>query len=218
MPAASFSVFLLRHTRVADSSLCYGHHDVALAATAAADMATVAARLPALLGRPVAAPAPAVLLASAAPAGTRYPFQIINSPATRCRQLAEVLARELPAAETIRPDERLREMNFGAWEGRPWAGIAPAELNPWMADYVKLAPPGGETFQQLQDRAAALLAELTAADTPTLLVTHAGLIRALLCHCLEMPLRHAFRLSVDFGSVTELRWQGSNWQVLGVNR
>ena len=202
-------VYLIRHTAVAAAGLCYGHYDVALADTAAAEIAAVAGRRP--LFSPLAAPRPSALV-SPAELPAAPPPRVISSPASRCQQLARALAPEVGL------DERLREMHFGSWEGRPWASIAAEELNPWMADYVALAPPGGETFQQVQDRAAALLAELTAASQPTVLVTHAGLIRAVLCHCLEMPLRHAFRFGIDFGSVSELRWQGAHWQVLGVNR
>jgi hypothetical protein len=36
----------------------------------------------------------------------------------------------------LKPDARLREMYFGAWELRPWAGIARAEFDTWLADFV----------------------------------------------------------------------------------
>ena len=193
MLAAPSSVYLLRHTRVADSSLCYGHHDVALADTFPADAAAVVAKMLGALGSQEH-------LISA---------RLISSPAARCRQLAQALG---PARE-VALDERLREINFGTWENRPWASIAADELTPWRANYVTQAPPGGETLQQVQDRAA----ELTETARPTVLVSHGALIRTLLCHCLEMPLRHAFRLHIDFGSVTVLRWQGAHWQVQGVN-
>ncbi|MFD1873759.1 histidine phosphatase family protein [Hymenobacter bucti] len=61
-----------------------------------------------------------------------------------------------------------------------------------------------------------------AAQQPTLVFTHGGTIRALVCHCLEMPLRNALQLQMDYASVTKLRFkharrelakpsQGSSW-------
>ncbi len=191
---SSFPVYLLRHTQVDAPGICYGHHDVPLAATFAADAATVRANLLPLL-----------------PADGLVPL-LFSSPATRCRLLAEALQIG-PAT----PDERLREMHFGTWENRPWNDLPPAEINPWMADYENSAPPGGETFGQLHDRAADFLASLEVLTAPAVVVTHGGTVRALLCHCLGIPLRNAFQVNIDFGSLTTLRRQHGRWDVLGVN-
>ena len=192
MPA--HAIHLIRHTQVAETGLCYGHHDVALAATFAAEAAAVGQRLAAVL--PPTGPPPL----------------LFSSPASRCRLLAESLNLGPPTL-----DERLREMHFGTWENRPWAALPPAELDPWMADYATQAPPGGETFGQVRDRAAVFLAALEDLTAPAVVVTHGGTVRALLCHCLGIPLQNAFRAHVDFGSRTTLRRQHGSWNVLGVN-
>ncbi len=188
-------IHLIRHTAVAAPGICYGYHDVPLADTFAAEAAQLRARLP------------------PAPAGG---YRAFSSPAARCR----ALAAEFVADITL--DERLREMHFGAWENRLWTDLPPAETTPWMADYINLAPPEGETFGALQQRAAAALAELAAnADAagqgPVLVFTHGGTIRALLCHCLEIPLRNAFQLRIDFASITKIQQQHGKWNVLGMN-
>lgn len=184
-------IYLLRHTAVAATGLCYGHHDVALADTFTAEAAAVRAKLPATgVG------------------------SIWSSPATRCQALAQQLD---PAPAS---DDRLRELHFGTWENQPWAALPPAELNPWMADYVHTAPPGGETYGQLQERAVAFLDELAARPglATALVITHGGVVRALLAHVLGLPLANAFQLNIDFGSVTQLSWDAGRWQVRGVNR
>jgi len=185
-------LYLIRHTAVRAAGICYGHHDVPLADTFAAEAAQLRAKLP---------------------PGLTAGYRTFSSPAARCQTLAAEFASD------IIPDERLREMNFGAWENRAWSDLPPIETAPWMADYVTLAPPGGETFGNVQQRAAAFLAELTAAPTaePALVFTHGGTIRALVCHCLEIPLRNAFQLQVDFASVTKLRYQYGKWNLLTLN-
>jgi len=188
-------IHLIRHTAVVAPGICYGHHDVPLAATFAAEAALLKTKL---------LPGPA--------AG----FQAFSSPAARCLALAAEFAT------AITPDERLREMNFGAWENRLWAELPRLETEPWMADYVTLAPPQGETFGAVQDRASAFLAELTATsaaiEEPVLVFSHGGTIRALVCHCLEIPLRNAFQLRIDYASITTLAHEHGRWNLLGLNR
>ena len=69
-------------------------------------------------------------------------------------------------------------MNFGSWEGRPWADIAPAELHAWTDDFSGYAAGGsGESVTTFMARVAeALDARDRAKDT--LWITHAGVIRA----------------------------------------
>ena len=189
-------IYLIRHTAVQAVGVCYGHYDVPLADTFAEEAAQLRAKLP-----------------PASAAG----YRAFSSPARRCLALAETLTT------AITLDERLREMHFGSWENRLWNDLPAEETTPWMADYVTLAPPQGETFGAVQQRAAAFLAELVAGEPvgghtgPTLVFTHGGTIRALVCHCLHIPLKNAFQLSIDYASVTKLAWQHGRWQLLGLN-
>jgi alpha-ribazole phosphatase len=183
-------IYLIRHTAVQAPGICYGHYDVPLADTFATEAALLAPKLP------------------------PRPYRVFSSPAQRCRALAETVTPEITL------DERLRELHFGTWENRPWHDLPAAETTPWMADYVTLAPPAGETFGAVQERAAAFLTELLAAAVPepALVFTHGGTIRALVCYCLEIPLRNAFQLQIDYASVTKLRFQHDRWQLLEFNK
>lgn len=188
-------IHLIRHTAVAAPGICYGYCDVPLADTFAAEAAVLKTKL---------LPVPA--------AG----FRVFSSPAARCMALAAEFATD------ITTDERLREMNFGTWENRLWTELPLTETEPWMADYVTLAPPQGETFGAVQERATAFLTELTTiapeAEAPLLVFSHGGTIRALVSSCLELPLHNAFRLRIDYASITTLEYQHGRWNVLGLNR
>src|SRR5262249_35283147 len=81
------------------------------------------------------------------------PDRVISSDLKRCRSLAEEIAARL----CIRPvfDPVWREIDFGFWEDRTWEGIRREEtkaFSEWVADFVTTAPPGGESFLQLQKR------------------------------------------------------------------
>jgi alpha-ribazole phosphatase len=70
----------------------------------------------------------------------------------------------------VAADPRLMELDFGAWEGQRWDALTPAERDPWAVDPWRRAPPGGEAF--------GALAALADAPPGAVMVTHAGVIRA----------------------------------------
>jgi len=122
-----------------------------------------------------------------------------SSPLRRCRELAELLH---PAP---RFDQRLAEMDFGLWEGRPWDSIPRTELDAWAADIAGYTPPGGESPRDVQRRVLDFINEL--AVPQAVLVTHAGVIRLLLAahhdlpveRWLEQSVAYAARLVLDLG-------------------
>lgn len=98
---------------------------------------------------------------------------IWTSPLSRCRDLARIIADRDRAHLTV--DDRLQEYDFGAWEGRLWSDIPRAESEPWTADILNAAPPGGERFSDLVERVREVLSVL---PRDAMVVTHAGPIRA----------------------------------------
>ncbi len=81
------------------------------------------------------------------------PDRIISSDLKRCRLLTEQIAARLCIAPVY--DPIWREIDFGSWENRTWDAIRDEEreaLAEWAADFVTIAPPGGESFLQLQKR------------------------------------------------------------------
>lgn len=126
------------------------------------------------------------------PAGTT----VFSSPLKRARHLAEALDPEALF------DERLREIDFGEWEGQPWNALDRHALDAWAADILHFIPPGGESVAGLQRRAIDFSATLH--RSPVALVTHAGVIRALLGHWRQLPVDQWTTLQIDFGSMLEI--------------
>ena len=104
--------------------------------------------------------------------------RIVTSPLQRCQRLAEHIGASLSLP--VRADARLREMDFGTWEGRAWSDIARAELDHWAADFLHARPHGGESVAMLTARTREALAEYAALQDHILIVTHAGVIKAAL--------------------------------------
>jgi alpha-ribazole phosphatase len=134
----------------------------------------------------------------------------------RCRMLADAIAAKLDIRPE--PDAIWREVNFGAWENRTWDEIRsqdPHALAAWMDDFAMVAPPGGESFQQLQSRVVSALRKIDPQPSDNLLVvTHGGVIRAAVCAFSDLPLRRAFEFEVPFGSTICLRCEDDHWSVV----
>lgn len=157
---------------------------------------------------PLADPTAADRLANAWPHNP--PARLIVSPLLRAVQTARALSIKWNLEVELEP--RLSEMDFGAWEGRPWDEIEhddAAALHAWMSDWTSMPAPGGESFADVQERVDDWLSEQgdgSATDSGSVVVVaHAGPIRAVLVHVLGLDEAHAFRLDVYHGALTTVR-------------
>ena len=175
------NLYLLRHTRVdTPVGMCYGQTDVPLAESYPEELAQLQAKLE----------------------GVSF-SHCFSSPLSRCRKLAGQL---FPGE--IRLDDRLRELNFGAWEGRLWSELEQtAEARKWFADYLNTPCPGGESYRYMLERIRSFLIDLSCLppDSKVLVVTHGGPVRALLVHWYSMDPKEAFRFRVDYGELILLK-------------
>lgn len=172
-------IYLIRHTQTdTDPGLCYGQSDIALADSFPDEMANLHDKLPEF----------------------DDDCTVFSSPLMRCLQLAETFS------DAVITDPRLQELDFGDWEGKRFDDIDPAVLQHWTANFVTAAPPNGENFEDLYQRAGSFWQDLLALEAEQVLVfTHAGVIRALLARALNLPLANSFQLRIDSGSVHKLR-------------
>ncbi len=179
------TLHLLRHAPAAGTAgRCIGHTDV-----------------------PLAQPDAFAAVAAAWPHGR--PDRLVASDLARAAASAAPLAAAWGLRAETEP--RLREMDFGRWDGRPWAEIErddPDALAAWMSDWTATPASGGESFADVQARVGDWLDSLPAGgktDGETVAVAHAGAIRAVLVRVLGLDPAHAFRLAVGHGALTTLR-------------
>ena len=101
-------------------------------------------------------------------------------------------------------DARLRELHIGAWEGLTWDEIKqrwPLEWQARLDDLVQVAPPGGESLQQMADRIRHVLAELLKKHQgeEVALVAHGGVNRVILLDAIGAPLTQMFHIEQSYG-------------------
>ena len=130
-------------------------------------------------------------------------MRIVSSPLRRCVETAALLG-----ALRVERDARLIEMSWGAWEGRLLSELR-AELGEAMRENEArgwdFRPAGGETPREVLARVRSWLAEVAADGTPTLAVTHRGVIRAVLAHATGWDLRGAPPIKLDWSAVQLFR-------------
>jgi len=188
-------IYLIRHTRPdLGPGICYGQLDVALAPDCEGDIAAVSARLGAAAGAPVVTPS-----------------------TQRCRRLADALAAV--RASRVVVEERLRELDFGEWEGLPWDEIPRVQTDVWTRDIWNQAAPGGESYAALHERVAAAWETLEARADPVLLVVApAGPLRTLLTVALDLPPDAFMRMHLDYGGIAKLCDSTGGWRLDFSNR
>ncbi len=110
----------------------------------------------------------------------------VSSPLVRARRTAEVVLAASRGAPSLEVDERLREMDFGPYEG-------------WSETQLEADPPavarrrdgaqlhGVEPEEDVAERARLFLASLDGATGTTLVVGHGRMLRVLIAATLGLP-------------------------------
>ena len=162
----------MRHTRpVLGRDVCYGSLDIAVADSFEVDAEAAMATLPAF-------------------------ERIVSSPLRRARLLAERIAERHGLDLAV--DPRVSEMDFAAWEGRPWSEIPREELDAWAADFLDATPHGGESVRIFMRRCREAVDDYSGHAGDTLVVCHAGVVRAVFARGSDAD---DFKTSIDYGEL-----------------
>ena len=130
---------------------------------------------------------------------------------TSPRQAAVQTAQALGLGATI--DPLLDDANFGLWSGQTIAEIAaaqPEQLGQWLVDPA-FNLHQGESRAALRVRAQGWLDGVTDGGQHVIAVTHAALIRALLCEVLQAPDAAFWKIDIAPLTLTDLRHDGRRW-------
>jgi alpha-ribazole phosphatase len=174
------NIYLIRHTKpLVEKGICYGQSDLDVVETFSDEAAVIRNVLP--------------------QEGIR---KVYSSPLIRCRKLAEHL---FPQPQPISFHDDLMELNCGEWEMQHWDKIPRETLLPWMEDFVQVRVPGGESYQDLHSRTVARYEAIATLDLPAAIVAHGGVIRSILCHVSNTPLKDSFqRFPLFYGCVAKV--------------
>jgi probable phosphoglycerate mutase len=136
--------------------------------------------------------------------------RLCSSPAIRAQATIAPLAGRLGLGVETLP--ALDEIDMGAWDGLAFDDIRTRFPEEYAARGERLGryrAPGGESFEDVADRAMAALAGLAAGPLPVLVATHAGVIRSVLCRVTGRPLDDLFHFTPGYARCTVLRPGGT---------
>ena len=145
---------------------------------------------------------------------------IITSPLKRCAGFAEELAQthSLP----LQTESKFKEISFGLWEGKTaeqLLDIEPDNIEKYWNDPINTTPPQGENLLDFEKRVIDgwknILSDFQGKHI--LLISHAGVMRMILCHILGMPLTELFKLDIGLAKVSRIQIEhadGESWPQL----
>ncbi len=145
--------------------------------------------------------------------------RVLYSPLTRCAYPAQLGAGLLnvPCDEV----DWLSEIDFGEWDGRMLSDVhaqQPELVEAFWQNPADVTPPGGESLQALQQRISIGREQLLhGSDEHLLLVTHGGVIRALVAECLQIAAARWTHIRLDHACFTRIRYyldEGQCWPEL----
>lgn len=136
---------------------------------------------------------------------------------------ASPLKRTVLSAEILRDswivDDRLREMNFGIFEGlsHKEASIKYTnEMDMWGKDYINYRIPQGESLKDVYDRTVSFIGSINKDAKRILIVTHGGIIGCALSSIFMGP-EDFFRFRIVHGTATIISINDDFSYIKGIN-
>ena len=194
-------IYLIRHTTPAvDKGICYGQTDLDVTGSFEEEAAVIGQCIPSTFGA------------------------IYSSPLRRCT----MLAKRLFPGHPLLLREQLKEIHCGEWEMKTWDELPKEVIDPWMADFVNIRIPGGESYIDLHSRVSHCWEEIVdlagtdpghgptgteaQAPPPVAVVAHGGVIRSILAGLTGTPLIDSFKVfSLHYGCVIRIERGLDGW-------
>lgn len=132
--------------------------------------------------------------------------KIYASPLIRAYHSAEIINSKSLVIET---DERLKEINFGIFEGLSYIEIVkkyPKEAKKWEKQGINYVYKKGESIQEFTGRVCQFIDEIKNTDETYLIVTHFGVINAILACYISNNLESFWKFKSSLGSVSVIEF------------
>ncbi|MBS3963863.1 MAG: alpha-ribazole phosphatase family protein [Methylomonas sp.] len=130
---------------------------------------------------------------------------VISSPLQRCERFASQLGERMVVSVLI--DTAWQEIDFGCWEGLTADAIEQSEsgaLQRYYDNPEAFTPDGGEPYPAFFQRVTAAWQQVCQdhRGRRILIVSHAGVIRAVFAHVLQLSVRQSFQIALPHACLT----------------
>ncbi|MDF2593215.1 MAG: putative phosphoglycerate mutase family protein [Clostridia bacterium] len=122
----------------------------------------------------------------------------------------------------ILTDKRLRELNFGQWEGKSYEEIAveyTEHWNLWIEDFENATPTDGESLAGMYNRICDYMDEILSLykNKSIVIVSHNGSLRIIAAYLLGLGLEKIWSFSFDHGKYSLLEMNEGHCTIKGIN-
>jgi broad specificity phosphatase PhoE len=135
------------------------------------------------------------------------PNTLLSSAAHRVVSSAQIIEKTTKLKAVAIED--LNEWHVGNWEGLTYLEVKKNQreiYDRWVNDPIHNAPPDGESIhdvcQRVQKKLLSIIKEYE--GKTIILVTHAGVIRAITLYALSIPIENFWRLAIPVGSISKI--------------
>jgi broad specificity phosphatase PhoE len=146
---------------------------------------------------------------------------LYSSPLKRAIDTARFISERIGLEPVV--DDRLVELDYGQWEGKTLQEVMksnPKTLRAWQADPGEVAPPGGESGLEAQQRVVLFLDSLAARYPKghVAVVFHKSVCRLAICHVLGMsPSDYRRKLIMENAALSIIQSSEDDWQLVTYN-
>ena len=126
---------------------------------------------------------------------------LVTSNLVRCQRSAAAIATIIRLKPEIEP--RFKEISLGKWDGQNQNTVKKKQPQLYLRrgnNLWQFRTPQGESFTQVGKRAEFAARGYLRRFTKTIIVTHAGVIRALLCKLAEHSFAETMKIKIPYGS------------------
>jgi alpha-ribazole phosphatase len=144
---------------------------------------------------------------------------ILSSDLKRATETANII--NCHAIELV-TDHRLRELNFGKWEGKHYKEIIEEyceHWNLWVEDWINAVPTDGESLISMNNRICEYMDEILAKykDKSIVIVSHNGVLRIISAYLLGLPMEKIWCFNFDHGRYSLLEIKDEHCVIKSIN-
>lgn len=148
---------------------------------------------------------------------TKQISKIYASDLSRAMETAQIVGDKVGLS--VQPLQELREVNYGDWEGLSEEAIAekyPDIFPEWRRRAAEVRIPGGETFQEVKDRAFPAFQKIAAShsDESIVVVAHKSVNRVLLCSLLGVDVNRYRSIAQENACINTIQVRREDWLIV----
>jgi alpha-ribazole phosphatase len=145
------------------------------------------------------------------------PSKVYSSQERRALESAKIISSKLGIILEVIGG--IEERNWGIFADKPWSEVEKILAPMTFVERYQYFPPGGESWKAFETRIMSAVSQITkdCIDRNIIVVTHGGVIRALMPYLLGLPKKESFKYNLDNASLTIFNYTDKGFTKVTIN-